>query len=621
VQDSIYYYKHGQFKHFIQRIDNQSIRVSDALATFREVKCLNKGFGDMPIQELTNKPDLIVKLSKALRAGMKSESKFKLPYNKEERELELIENIAENYAIDTNKAKAKVVTGHYKDDNTGQEFNYALEVVLAPRTDMGVRDAGRIDIIGNVNSTPSIDGGEKYFDGSYAWQDKKHKWITSSGIRGILHECGFNSSGYVSDAKKKVSSVLYINLNTPCPDWLGSAGKTHIDLRPYVNDIAKTVSSLAYKMPSYHGQGYGWSNESCGDTEDSAKSYLEDFLRDRYAAVKADPELKIRDRLTQSGVWYRIRPKMIKAGFTPRKDWGTTRQSLQNSISKVCTELFGEDLKREDLGIIAGARAIMLYDGEAYPVTVDNLEELAGKGIGVIVIEKSGIADILKKYAEEYGIALIHTQGRLTEYTKDLIDVATSPIATLTDYDAYGIEIAKATRNEIPRVGIDMETIAWLQQNGYPDLKQEAVEEAYSPDIRTNNEYLKTHRIELDSIVAAVGGEGLWEYIKYKFQLIGQEKGFDYNNIITRPEPEKLYPETISNLIFKLSEYMERIVENDWEAIEQRLTGARELISIKEQVVNNVDVLSKKVEEDEIMQEEIIPKIEKFLEDLSDLLN
>jgi hypothetical protein len=40
-----------------------------------------------------------------------------------------------------------------------------------------------------------------------------------------------------------------------CPvfDRLGGAGKTSIDLRPFENDIAKAVSSLAYKMPTFHG--------------------------------------------------------------------------------------------------------------------------------------------------------------------------------------------------------------------------------------------------------------------------------------------------------------------------------------------------------------------------------
>lgn len=67
---------------------------------------------------------------------------------------------------------------------------------------------------------------------------------------------------------------------------------------------------------------------------------------------------------------------MINSDFTPSKDWGTTRRTLQGSINKVCAELFGDDVKREDLGIVAASRATMLYGGQAHPV-LDNIQELA----------------------------------------------------------------------------------------------------------------------------------------------------------------------------------------------------------------------------------------------------
>jgi len=401
AHDSIYYYKGiGEFKRFIQRIDDITLSLSEALSPFREGKCLSNEFKQRTIQELKDEPSLIVELSRALRNGMAPESRFKLPYKKEEREQELVENIAENYAIDTNKAKAKVVTGHYKNDKSEQEFNYALEVVIAPRTDISGESAGEIKIIGNINSSPSIDGGHKYFDGEYKWFDKKHKMITSSSIREILQECGFNESTYVSDAKKKVPSVLYINLNTPCPDWLGSAGKTHIDLRPYAADIAQTVSSLAYKMPSYHGMGYGWSHKSYSDEykQKTAKSYLEDFLNNRFDAMEADPSLRHRDPLTQSGLWYRIRPIMIRSGFVPKKNWGKTREYITGEIDKVCQELF-ENVEREDLGIVAKARGMMLYDGHTYPVDMHSFEALGRNGVFILVIEKEGIASILEDAA------------------------------------------------------------------------------------------------------------------------------------------------------------------------------------------------------------------------------
>jgi hypothetical protein len=164
-----------------------------------------------------------------------------------------------------------------------------------------------------------------------------------------------------------------------------------------------------------------------------------------------------------------------------------------------------------------------------------------------------------------------------------------------------------------------------LQKNGYPDLEVVDVEEEYSSGIRTSDEYLKTHRIELDSIVAAFeggkGSEALWKYVKHKIEELQKEKGFDYSNIITEPEPEELYPEAIDNLILKLDEYIEKLVEDDWESIETELSKAKELVSIKKHEEKNLDVLSKKVIEDETMQDEIVPKINKLLSELSDLLD
>ena len=95
TQDSIYYYKPGEFRNFNRRIDDKSLSVSEALSPFREIKCLGNEFKKITIQELIDKPSLIPELSKALRNGIAPESKFKLPYKKEEREQELIENLAE----------------------------------------------------------------------------------------------------------------------------------------------------------------------------------------------------------------------------------------------------------------------------------------------------------------------------------------------------------------------------------------------------------------------------------------------------------------------------------------------------------------------------------------------
>ena len=326
THDSIYYFKGiGEFKHLIQRIDDRTQTVAEALSTYRETKCLGNRFKQTTIQQLVDEPNLIRELAEALRNGMEPESQFKLPYRLAERQEELIEDLATNYSIDISRAVAKIVTGHYKNEQTKQEFNYCLETVMAPRTDVGNEASGMIDIIGNINSSLSTNYGQTYFDASnhvYQWYDKKSGFKSASSLRGILAEYGFSTGVYLS--KRRYPCVLYINLNTSCPDWLGGAGKTHLDLRPYANDIAETMQLLATKMPSYYGKGFALTSYGSGNEQQyPAIQYLRDFIWDRYYAIygntkkgiQGDPTLKFRDPLTQSGVWYRLRPIMIDGGY------------------------------------------------------------------------------------------------------------------------------------------------------------------------------------------------------------------------------------------------------------------------------------------------------------------
>ena len=79
-------------------------------------------------------------------------------------------------------------------------------------------------------------------------------------------------------------------------------------------------------------------------------------------------------------------------------------------------------LTREHLGIEAGGRADLLYDGETYPITLHNIEELAKKGVAFIIIEKEGIAKGLAPFAENYAVAIVNTRGIFVEAVKDLIE-------------------------------------------------------------------------------------------------------------------------------------------------------------------------------------------------------
>lgn len=487
--ESAWHFKRGEFKNYIQNQSNVLISVAEIFETWREYRCLKKKFKEITVKEAADNPQIINELWDDLHK-MAAESQYKLPYKKEERQVELIENLAENFKINKELAQAKIFTRHHKNEDTYQEFNYALEVAMAPREDLGEKHAGEVKIIGNINSTPAIDGGEGYFyGGNYNWI-RNGQNLSAHSVYGVLSECGFNTNN--SLRRRRVPSVAYINIRTPCPDWLGSAGKTKIDVRPYQDDIAKAISSCAYKMPTYHGKGERATIEySHHELKKSAQDYLDDFLHERKHKISKDPSLKTRDRITQRGVWYRIRPIMVQDGFEPPKNWGTTAAYLAGLIIKRCKALF--KIKREALGIVASSRATMYYMGNHYPVNIDNFRVLARNGVAIIVIEKEGIADLFYKDADKYGVALVHTQGRFTEDGKDLIEAVKqygSFIGILVDYDAVGDAIPKATRTATPIIGINKDTISWLRENGY-EITVAEVEEEYKPSIWTSDPYLR----------------------------------------------------------------------------------------------------------------------------------
>ncbi|MFY9870924.1 MAG: hypothetical protein WAK17_14500, partial [Candidatus Nitrosopolaris sp.] len=144
----------------------------------------------------------------------------------------------------------------------------------------------------------------------------------------------------------------------------------------------------------------------------------------------------------------------------------------------------------------------------------DAIEELASNAAINIVIEKEGVPAVLEPYADKCGVALINSQGRLVDYVKNFVRAAMkdSVVVTLLDDDKVGHDMAEST--SAIKIGVSKETVFWLQQNGYPDLRLEDVQEEYSPD----GGYSREYRIEIDAILAKVKAKGLWKYIMHKLE-------------------------------------------------------------------------------------------------------
>ena len=402
--------------------------------------------------------------------------------------------------------------------------------------------------------------------------------------------------------------------------------KHKINLNPYANQIAQNLADLAKKMPSYHGKGYAAKviYSYSKDPTQEGKRYVLDFLKERREAVQADPSIKTNRRITQQGVWYLIEPKMKANDFQPPQSWGKTREYLVQYIPKAIKELWpGQNITREDLGIIAGARAVMHFDGAEEPVSKDNIVRLAQtKTTDMIIIEKEGVADALFEFADEHKVALVFTRGRFVNYVKELIQEASARgitnvnIWVLTDYDVDGVEIANEARN-VPRIGVDRSTVRWLQQNGYPNLKMKDVEEEHHAAravSRTKDRYLWERRIEIDAILAQVGNEGLWKYLMH--QITTKEPIRDYTPIIEQPEIEDIYPEDISTALENVKEFTNGFVKDKWEEIEKGLKEVKgKLLKPAEEDDNNKQELTDIVK---THRKEIIVK---FIEEFNAILD
>jgi hypothetical protein len=617
MADSIYYYKRGEFKQYFRTITDQSILVSDALAGFREIKCLPKRHRVMTVQQVSDDPKLIAEVFQALREGIQPESKYKLPYDKEERQKEIVDNIAESYDIDKTKTQCKVVTGYYKDDKTGQQFPYAVEIAIAPRKDVGVDNAGELTFIGSVNDTPAIDGGERYFQSdqyAYRWADRNGNHTVNSA-REVLAACGFDAVSRFT-SRKRFPSVAYINVKTNVPEWLGAAGKTHMNQIPYAETIAKNVSTMSHNIPSYRGQGFALDpTPSSSTNQKTATKYIDEFLKKRRKEVEANPDLRRIDRLTQRGVAYRLRPKMMEDGFEPRKNWGTTMDTMTNMISGRCRELWPHEfIDREYLGIYAKARGMFYYRGQTHPIDFDSIGELALEAAINVVIEKEGVPAVLEPYADKYRVALISTQGNFVNYVKDFVAAVInekSVVVTLLDDDKAGRKMAKSTK--AVNIGVGKEAALWLQKNGYPHLTVEKVQEAYSPDI--SRPHVREYRIEIDSILAEVGAEGLWKYIMHKLEELAP---LDIRKSIDMPANDMLYHEKMSKFLSFLNEYTSNVTKDERDKIDEKLGSVNELPDAKEMEKEIIETLTNIVAEDEGMRL-IVSKLTEVRNELREL--
>jgi hypothetical protein len=288
------------------------------------------------------------------------------------------------------------------------------------------------------------------------------------------------------------------------------------------------------------------------------KGFVWDHIVDLKIEATPDMHFKAKKnlpRILTSDVFYDLRKPLEEAGYDVTSKEAAnrkTRQTIQvQYIKEICDSL---DIRRVDIGILAGEAGHLFHRGEHYAISLDELDSLKLKGVIILIIEKRGIAELLRYISAPYGIALLSTQGFLTENAVDLAYLAErtgAKVAILTDYDISGIVIAHQVP-EVFRIGINEETL----ENLGILKKRKGLEEYYSPNpshlktveentdrdfVDVDLDYLKDKRIEINAVMKEVGRASFWKWIVTKLE---NEFGDDLNYMraIDIPKADEFVP-------------------------------------------------------------------------------
>jgi hypothetical protein len=307
------------------------------------------------------------------------------------------------------------------------------------------------------------------------------------------------------------------------------------------------------------------------------------------------------------------------------------RDTITGYIRDICK---AAGVTRESLGIFAGARAELYFDGGWSSVSFGKIKELAEKGTDIVCIEKQGVPEILTEWADKYGIALLNSRGHLTEYGKGLMDAARESgalVVIMVDLDLPGIKIASETPTDMPWIGVNFATLEYFhltkeevsipaESNQYETYVTDLVKDGIHPSNAKNDNagefddrfrdvdlgFLKYRRIEIDAILAKVGGERFFEFIMYKLKEISPNR--DYNRAITistelfNKDNFDLLPESIKKFLTVIQNITDKATSEVKETIETELSDIEGFIEVPEKEKEIADRLTEAISEDEKMK-------------------
>jgi hypothetical protein len=532
---SIHYYKRKEFHEFILGLDNNDSTVYNILyRTFREASNMPKSeITQTTIGQLKHSPTQIDSLYDKLRSSMSAPTTLALPFDitKKKVRAKALEGRVSNTFGYFKEMKFRLTNGFYNDGDDGTQIPFYFEIAIFHDVKIVQRSGVNLFFLQAINgSALPTTGGTPFSGFEFEWFTKGSKYTyTSNSIYDILAHFGYSHS---KDKAKKHHSLILANLVCPKINYQ-SYGKSRIDFSPFAHDVAETTV-----LACMGGGGRS------SDGKPSKRQVLLEVLEERkHKWDSFDNAERQKRQWTQSDVFYATRKRMIETYHYSNGE--IDRDYITGLIKEVCEDNLG--VKREDIGILAADRAQLYFKGKWVDVGLKEIEQLSLYGIALLIIEKEGVAEQLRVFADQKRIALLNTRGFLTEYAEILSKKSEKEgckVAILTDFDASGLVLAAKAPNAY-RIGIDFETLEDL------GLDIEDVEEEYKPGTHLDPlkpdgkmygiyppewiDYIATKRVEINSVTEALNdNQRFWDWIVNK--LRANFTNWDYTRAVDTPE-------------------------------------------------------------------------------------
>jgi predicted CopG family antitoxin len=396
---------------------------------------------------------------------------------------------------------------------------------------------GRIIVLG-INHSPYFGASEILHQGEVEWKTDQGRVAKASTLSGMLEKY-----------EVKDSEPILLVVHVICPNLkIRDKAKFRYDFEPLMKPLAQLLYGVIKKHPQtrlHKGK------------RSQARLWLVTELKRRLEILNEKGEIPPQEWTTQQGLFYKVRNVM-------GGEIGIERDSFIHALVEECRKLGGGDLAlRDKLGIKAAVRAQLFFRGAEDAVSFEQIATLAGKGSDILLCEKEGVAEVLEQYARKTGVAIVNSRGFATDYVRQLLNLSEQirgNIFLLTDLDAQGLLIAQKL-DRFKRIGVDSEMIEFLKEKGY--LKDDSpLWEEYKPlhkhlvslkDAK-QREQVERKRLEIDSLMVAVGSQRFWEAVKKRMDEV-QARDLTRSFVMTQ---EDLIPEDLERSLRRIRDFLKR---------------------------------------------------------------